>query len=181
MEEILSAFSPNDPLPLVRLVVDISGFPSISHKVFGAKFIGRIANPDSLLLLKKKRIYTTNDSGQEVIEENSELSHMAQFDYMSTLIEKSLKEMGNLEVLNNQHMREACKSLCVCCFALLLVSQFVNKGCGSSWHSMSTHFNKLADDLLKTLDLSKANPENVVKLIREEYARDSVDYMNELT
>ena len=46
---------------------------------------------------------------------------------------------------------------------------------------MATHFDKLADTLLKTLDLSKANPENVVKLIREEYSRDSVDYMNELT
>ena len=111
VEEILSTFSSNDPLPLVRLIVDISGFPAISHKVFGAKFIGKIANPDSLLLLKKKRIYTTNDSGQEVIEENSELSHMAQFDYMATMIEKSLKEMGNMELLSNQHMREACKSL----------------------------------------------------------------------
>ena len=61
------------------------------------------------------------------------------------------------------------------------MSQFVNKGCSASWHSMTEHFDKLTDRLLQSLDLTNANPENVVKLIREEYSRDGVEYMAALS
>ena len=46
---------------------------------------------------------------------------------------------------------------------------------------MTEHFDKLTDRLLQSLDLTNANPENVVKLIREEYSRDGVEYMAALS
>ena len=46
---------------------------------------------------------------------------------------------------------------------------------------MIDHFDSMTDHLLKSLDLSKANPENVVKLIKENYNRESLAYFNTLT
>lgn len=173
METILTQFTEQDPLPLVRLIVDISGFPAVHHQVFGAKFVGRIANPSSLLLMKRKRV-TANPDDAEASEETADaFSGFAHFDYMTALIEKSLKEMGGLKILNTQHMREAR----MIDADSSIVSQYVNKGCSASWHSMTEHLDKLTERLLQSLDLSNANPENVVKLIKEEYSRDGVEYM----
>lgn len=109
MEEILASFGPEDPLPLVRLVVDISGFPAVPHQVFGAKFVGRIANPNSLLLMKRKRITANSgETEEEASEMTDQFSGFAHFDYMAALIDRSLREQGGLKILNNQHMQEAC-------------------------------------------------------------------------
>ena len=108
MEEILSSCNPDDPLPLIRVNVDITGFPLIPVQVFGAKYIGRIANPTSVLLLKRKRIMNTVNESSNEIESESQPSGFAHFDFMSSEIEKSLKSAGGLNILNNRHMNEAC-------------------------------------------------------------------------
>lgn len=114
MEEVLSEFSKDDPLPLVRVNVDISGFPAIPTQVFGAKYVGRIANPSSLLLLKRKRISKTSMNEDEM-DSYDISSGVAPFELLTSQIEKSLKEMGNLEFLNNRHLQEACSCfLCMC-------------------------------------------------------------------
>lgn len=106
MEEILSAFTDSTRLPLVRLIVDVSGFPAIPVQVFGAKYVGRIANPNSLLLLKRKRILANaSEPGEE--ETTDQFTGFAHFDFMTSLIDKSLKEMGGLKILNQRHMQEA--------------------------------------------------------------------------
>lgn len=64
---------------------------------------------------------------------------------------------------------------------LLLVSQYINKGCSTSWHFMMEHLDKFTDERLQRLDLSNANPENVAELIKEEYSRDGIEYMSALT
>lgn len=107
MEDILSSFSKDDPLPLVRINVDISGFPAIPTQVFGAKYVGRIANPSSLLLLKRKRI-SKNSMNEDEMDSYDISSGVAPFELLTSQIEKSLKEMGNMEFLNNRHLQEAC-------------------------------------------------------------------------
>lgn len=111
MEEILSSCNPEDPIPLIRLNVDITGFPLIPVQVFGAKYLGRIANPTSVLLLKRKRIMNNVNESENEVDDESQPSGFAHFDYMSSEIEKSLKSAGGLSVLNNRHMNEACSIL----------------------------------------------------------------------
>ena len=77
----------------------------------GAKYIGRIANPTSVLLLKRKRIMNTSNESSNEIESESQPSGFAHFDFMSSEIEKSLKSAGGLNILNNRHMNEACSIL----------------------------------------------------------------------
>lgn len=43
------------PLPLIRIRVDHTGFPKLNIQRFGAKFVGRVANPEDLLLHHKQR------------------------------------------------------------------------------------------------------------------------------
>lgn len=44
-----------DMLPLCRLYVELSdGFEKIPPQRFGAEFVGRVANPEELLLYSKK-------------------------------------------------------------------------------------------------------------------------------
>ncbi|CAO2205929.1 unnamed protein product [Urochloa humidicola] len=62
-------------LPLVRIKVDYSGFSTINSKQFGQKYVGKVANPQDILLFKKsgKRCKitqeSTNSSGEVDINE----------------------------------------------------------------------------------------------------------------
>ena len=93
MTDLLSEIPAGGKLPLVRLSVDVTGFPSIPIQLFGAKFVGKIANPSSLLNLRRKRL-TGVSRGGEAKEETSE---------------RSVADGGGLKFLNVRHMREACE------------------------------------------------------------------------
>lgn len=47
------------------------------------------------------------------------------------------------------------------------MSQYVNKGCSTSWNYMLQHFDKLVDSTLNSLDVAGANPDNIIKVIKE--------------
>lgn len=40
-------------LPLVRLRVDYTGFSTVNTQRFGARFVGRVANPNDVLLWQR--------------------------------------------------------------------------------------------------------------------------------
>ena len=110
-----SSSSSSEPLlPLVRLSVDVTGFPSIPIQIYGAKYVGKIANPTSLLLLRRKRI--TTSAGMVGGGENEHSTDMAlemeetkgQFDVMKEYIQQSICESGGLSFLNENHLHEAC-------------------------------------------------------------------------
>ena len=42
-------------LPLLRLKVERSGFPTLNNQKFGAQFVGSVANPQDILLFHKRR------------------------------------------------------------------------------------------------------------------------------
>ena len=107
MTDLLSEIPAGKKLPLVRLSVDVTGFPSIPVQLFGAKFVGKIANPASLLNLRRKRL-TGVSRGGETTEEGSEGGNLAQFETMVRFIERSVADDGGLKFLNVRHMREAC-------------------------------------------------------------------------
>ena len=107
MERILHQIQNEAKLPLVRLAVDATGFPSIPVQIYGAKFVGKIANPNTLLYWRRKHVTSASREPGEA-EAGEIVSGMAQFDMMSTMIENSLKEMGGLTILSNRHMHEAC-------------------------------------------------------------------------
>ena len=54
------------------------------------------------------------------------------------------------------------------------MSQYVNKGCSTSWNYMLQHFDKLVDSTLSSLDVAGANPDNIIKVIKEVGAEGSV-------
>eukprot|EP00947_MAST-08B_sp_MAST-8B-sp1_P000686 g686.t1 len=43
------------PLPLLRLKVERTGFDTINNQKFGAQFVGKVANPQDILLFHKRR------------------------------------------------------------------------------------------------------------------------------
>lgn len=111
MAGILESVSSEAMLPLVRLSVDITGFPSIPIQIYGAKYVGKIANPNSLLYLRRKRVITTGTSLGGSDEAAPEIvGGMVQFDMMTSLIERSVAETGGLQFLNERHMKEACRN-----------------------------------------------------------------------
>jgi len=47
-------------LPLIRVRVDHTGFPRITNiNKFGQKFVGKVANPEELLLFSKQKAQST--------------------------------------------------------------------------------------------------------------------------
>ena len=110
MASILGSMSSDSTFPLVRLSVDVTGFPSIPIQIYGAKYVGKIANPNSLLNLRRKRVTNLGASRSENEECAPEIvGGKAQFDLMVSLIEHSVAEAGGLQLLNERHMREACR------------------------------------------------------------------------
>ena len=110
MANILGSVSSDSTLPLVRLSVDVTGFPSIPIQIYGTKYVRKIANPNSLLNLRRKRVTNTGVSRSENDECAPEIvGGKAQFDLMVSLIEHSVAEAGGLQLLNERHMREACR------------------------------------------------------------------------
>ena len=107
MNVILDEFSQEKKLPLVRLSVDATGFPPIPVQLYGSKFVRKIANPSSLLHLRRKRISSFAGTGDKEEEDAGEsLTGAAQFDMMVAFIESSVRETGGLQLLNTNHLRE---------------------------------------------------------------------------
>ena len=181
IESILSRLPNSEKLPLVRLSVDITGFPSISPPLFGAKYVGRIANPNSLLYPRRKRALTLGAGGEgeeEGIGIDESMSSSAQFDMMVGFIEAFLKEQGGLKILNAMHMRDTC--LLVGGESDFVVSQYVNKRCSMSWHMMMEHFDHCAKEVLDKVDTRNATPDSLVQLVKEAYEKDSTQYLEAL-
>ena len=51
--------------------------------------------------------------------------------------------------------------------AQCVVSQYVNKGCSLSWNVMLHHFDQLVESTFQSLDVTGADPENIIKVIKE--------------
>ena len=98
MANILGSVSSDSTLPLVRLSVDVTGFPSIPIQIYGAKYVGKIANPNTGVSRSEN-----DECAPEIV------GGKAQFDLMVSLIEHSVAEAGGLQLLNERHMREACR------------------------------------------------------------------------
>lgn len=47
------------------------------------------------------------------------------------------------------------------------MSQYVNKGCSLSWNVMLHHFDQLVESTFQSLDVTGADPENIIKVIKE--------------
>lgn len=106
MNAILDEFSQEKKLPLVRLSVDATGFPPIPVQLYGSKFVRKIANPSSLLHLRRKRISSFAGTGDKEEDAGESLTGAAQFDMMVAFIESSVRETGGLQLLNTNHLRE---------------------------------------------------------------------------
>lgn len=102
--------NPNQPkIPLIRLKVDYSGGYSIIKNTHFSKNISHlVANPDNVLLFKKKNI--KNESNFEKICENNALEIINSIK-MDDLIEEYLKNKDNeqikLDVLSTKLLRNA--------------------------------------------------------------------------
>lgn len=55
LHEINMSEDANSLLPLIRLRVDYSGYTMINAPRFGQKFVGRVANPNDIILWQRKR------------------------------------------------------------------------------------------------------------------------------
>ncbi len=51
------------PKPLIRLKVEHTGFPTPNPQRFGQRFVGRVANPNEILLFYRKRSTTSSVNG----------------------------------------------------------------------------------------------------------------------
>ena len=52
-------------MPLIRLRVDHTGFPRITNiNKFGQKFVGKVANPEELLLFSKQKAQSTRGTSE---------------------------------------------------------------------------------------------------------------------
>eukprot|EP00392_Amoebophrya_sp_AT5.2_P005455 g5464.t1 len=77
--------APSSKLPLVRLKVDYTDFPCniIGNSRFGQQFVGRVGNPDALLLFTKKAARSGAGGGRRnlgenripALDENGEIKH----------------------------------------------------------------------------------------------------------
>jgi hypothetical protein len=54
--ELAGSVEPQSRLPLIRLRVDYTSSTVVNVQRFGAQFVGKVANPNELLLFHKKRV-----------------------------------------------------------------------------------------------------------------------------
>ena len=67
IEDAGRALGPRTPtLPLIRLRVDYTGFSTINTQRFGQKFVGKVANPQDIVLWQKKVARRTKDENDVV-------------------------------------------------------------------------------------------------------------------
>ena len=57
----------------------------------------------------------------------------------------------------------------------------MNKGCSTSWHLMVKHLSQLAESVIQQLDVTNANPDSLLQIIKDEYEKDSTQYLSTLT
>jgi len=107
--------NPDRPeLPLVRLRVDHTGFPRISNiNKFGQKFVGKVANPEELLLFSKQKAQATK-GGKNVVSKSDEKQldaflHADRGDKIPPiheLVRLLIRQQGTLNVLTESKMAE---------------------------------------------------------------------------
>lgn len=97
-------------LPLIRLRVDHTGFPKLHIQRFGQRFVGKVANPDELLLFHRQKLSVPGSKGKGGIEDAD--AHF-QFDVDETPpigdIVTAILEEGNesLSILSTRNMARA--------------------------------------------------------------------------
>ena len=57
----------------------------------------------------------------------------------------------------------------------------MNKGCSASWHLMVKHLSQLAENVVQQLDVTNVNPDSLLQIIKDEYEKDSTQYLSTLT
>lgn len=104
----------NMKLPMIRLRVDYTNFDKIHAPRFGQQFVGRVANPEDVLLLKRQASRKAGGVGTGQDEENKEdLDWLLASDVDATppihdLVRGILKESGNgLSILSCTQLSEA--------------------------------------------------------------------------
>ena len=60
-----------EKLPLIRLRVDYSGYTTINTQRFGQKFVGRVANPNDIIIFTKKSSEKTKAEGSSALNQSS--------------------------------------------------------------------------------------------------------------
>jgi double-strand break repair protein MRE11 len=58
LEDIPPTMNKATTKPLIRLKVEYSGFSTVNPSRFGQRFVGRVANPNEILLFHRKRVTT---------------------------------------------------------------------------------------------------------------------------
>lgn len=101
-------------LPLIRMVVDYTGFDIIPRQRFGAAYVGRVANPADMIFLKRARAVGRSlaDEGDEgEARRSGSLSSEREEDvseHMRSLVLSSLRKTGQeMQVLQRHDMADA--------------------------------------------------------------------------
>lgn len=94
---------------LVRLKVEHSGFSTLNNQRFGAKFVGKVANPSDVLLFHRKRQESTKAKGSSKRKQGTLNEPMAPQELEEMNIEDLAKEElenadKKLEILNEQRL-----------------------------------------------------------------------------
>ncbi|KAL3696516.1 hypothetical protein R1sor_010592 [Riccia sorocarpa] len=142
--------SPESQIPLVRLRVDYTGFTTINPQRFGQKFVGKVANPNDILLFTKSsrgvRRAKQEDGDESEVLGPEELN---QQNIEALVADSNLK----MEILPVNDLGEA-------------LHDFVNKDDKQAFHSCVQH----------NLDLtrSKLAKEDAEQLTEEKYVIEKV-------
>lgn len=101
-------------LPLVRLVVDYTGFDIIPRQRFGASYVGRVANPADMIFLKRARTVGRALAEEEEGEGGARSGTLSSereedvSDHMRSLVLSSLRRQGQeMRVLQRHDMADA--------------------------------------------------------------------------
>jgi double-strand break repair protein MRE11 len=60
LEDLPPSMNKATTKPLIRLKVEYSGFSTVNPQRFGQRFVGRVANPNDILLFHRKRNTTSH-------------------------------------------------------------------------------------------------------------------------
>nr|CAB3480182.1 unnamed protein product [Digitaria exilis] len=99
-ETVASGSKPK--LPLVRIKVDYSGFSTINSKKFGQKYVGKVANPQDILL------FTKSGKGRKITQESANTSVEVDTNELNQqTVEALISENLQMEILSAHDLNSA--------------------------------------------------------------------------
>ncbi|CCF75462.2 double-strand break repair protein MRE11 [Babesia microti strain RI] len=155
-------------MPLVRVKIDYTGFPTINPKSFGSQFIGKIANPFEIIRFYKRKTQSIKNNGNKTVSDelvNLDLQHIDNKGIFDIIYE-SVDVTGNKLNFFSEHELNLAVQGFVLGMDSKAISSYVSKYVDEMSSYIANNLSKYIfsdEDMLKFIELKALERANLLR------------------